>query len=94
MTWRPLSIDELREMIAHELRHCSDELRSYFASVGFEPAKWRQSPLGDEGKGFGPSRQIRGECSGTTTSRTASMYLHSPIGGLSPTTGTGVIKTS
>ena len=39
-------------MIVHELRHCSDELRSYFASVGFEPAKWRQSPWGDEGNGF------------------------------------------
>ena len=46
-------------MIAHELRHCSDELRSYFASVGFEPAKWRQSPWGDDGQGFWAVTSIR-----------------------------------
>jgi hypothetical protein len=52
MTWRPVSIEELREILARELRHCSDELRAYLSSVAFEPAKWQQSPYGDEGNGF------------------------------------------
>jgi len=52
MTWRPLTIEELREIVAHDLRHCSDELCAYFVSVGFEPAKWQQFPFGDEGNGF------------------------------------------
>ena len=52
MKWRPLSLMELREIIAHQLDHCSEELRAYLDSVAFEPAKWRQSPFGDEGSGF------------------------------------------
>ena len=52
MDWRPLRRDELHSTIERELAHCSDELRAYFVTVAFEPAKWRQSPYGDEGGGF------------------------------------------
>jgi len=45
-------MQELREIIAHELGHCPDELRTYFDSVAFEPTKWQQSPYGDIGGGF------------------------------------------
>ena len=52
MRWRPLSRAELNELIARQLVHCPDELRAYFSSTVFEPAKWRQSPYGDRGGGF------------------------------------------
>ena len=52
MNWRPLTVTELREMIARDLVECSDEHRAYFDSVAFEPAKWRQTPYGDQGGGF------------------------------------------
>ena len=52
MKWQPLLLTELREMISRDLAECPDELRAYFDSVAFEPAKWRQTPYGDEGGGF------------------------------------------
>jgi hypothetical protein len=52
MTWKPVSLTELNQIVAHELETCSDEQRAYFETVALEPAKWSQSPYGDEGGGF------------------------------------------
>jgi hypothetical protein len=52
MVWSPLSRDELQSTLRRELAECSDEQRAYFDGVAFEPAKWSQSPYGDEGGGF------------------------------------------
>jgi hypothetical protein len=52
MAWSPLSRDELQSILRRELAECSDEQRVYFDGVAFEPAKWSQSPYGDEGGGF------------------------------------------
>jgi hypothetical protein len=52
MVWSPLSRDELQSTLRRELAECSDEQRVYFEGVAFEPAKWSQSPYGDEGGGF------------------------------------------
>ena len=52
MHWTPLSREELQGTIERGLAECSDEQRAYFRTVAFEPAKWEQSPYGDEGGGF------------------------------------------
>ena len=52
MDWTPLGREQLRSIIENELADCSEELRTYFATVAFEPAKWHQSTHGDEGGGF------------------------------------------
>ena len=52
MTWKPISLAELQEMILQDLAECSEEQRSFFARFAIQPEKWRQSPYGDEGGGF------------------------------------------
>lgn len=52
MTWEPISLEDLRVLLAEELDDCPLELRDFFARVGFPPVKWRQSPWGHEGGGF------------------------------------------
>jgi hypothetical protein len=52
MTWKPVSLTELNEIVERELMECSDEQRAYFKTVAFEPTKWRQSPYGTESGGF------------------------------------------
>ena len=52
MTWTPLSLTELREIIARDLAACSNEERAYFETVAFEPTRWLQSPYGDDSGGF------------------------------------------
>ena len=52
MNWNPISRPELDELIAQDLSECSVEQRQFFANVAIEPAKWEQSPWGDDGGGF------------------------------------------
>src|SRR5262245_16874275 len=52
MTWDPIPLRELEEMIEQDLVECSDQERSFFARAAMTPEKWRQSPYGDQGGGF------------------------------------------
>jgi hypothetical protein len=52
MTWAPIDLAALQEMIQRDLAECSEQQRSFFARVAIQPEKWRQSPQGDDGGGF------------------------------------------
>jgi hypothetical protein len=52
MTWEPIPLAELEQMIERHLAECSEQQRSFFARVAIPPEKWRQSPYGDCGGGF------------------------------------------
>jgi hypothetical protein len=54
-------------MIQRDLAECSEEQRSSFARVAISPAKWRQSPYGDEGGVLGLWPSTRIAFSGSTT---------------------------
>jgi hypothetical protein len=52
MSWEPINLSDLQEMIRCDLAACSDEQRAFFARVAIQPEKWGQSSYGDEGGGF------------------------------------------
>lgn len=52
MTWQPMDLSELQEMIQRDLAACSDEERTFFTRVAIQPEKWSQSPYGDHDGGF------------------------------------------
>ena len=52
MKWQPISLDDLKSLLARELAACSDGMREFFARIRIPPVKWRQSPWGDQGGGF------------------------------------------
>lgn len=51
VAWVPINLVDLKDLIERDLSGCPD-LRAFFDSVAIEPAKWKQSPWGDEGRGF------------------------------------------
>ena len=50
--WKPIQLEDLDRIVECDLADCSDDERSYFASVAITPERWQQSPWGDEGGGF------------------------------------------
>ncbi len=52
MDWKPITRAELQEIIDRDLAECRAEERGFFRAVAIEPARWHQSPWGDEGGGF------------------------------------------
>jgi hypothetical protein len=52
MSWKPIPIAQLQQMIHEELAECSEPQRTFFAQVAIVPERWHQSPYGDEGGGF------------------------------------------
>lgn len=52
MSWAPLSLDELKALLAHELDACSADQRALFERCAIGPTKWALHPWGDEGGGF------------------------------------------
>jgi len=52
LNWAPLSEDRLRQAIADACDRMSPRQRSLWQAVEINPAKWSQSPYGDNGGGF------------------------------------------
>ena len=52
MDWAPLSEDDLRQAIADASDRMSPRQRSLWQAIAISPAKWSQSPYGDDGGGF------------------------------------------
>jgi hypothetical protein len=50
--WRPLSLTDLQAIVERDLTACSDEQRAFFRQIAIQPAKWHQSPWGDQAGGF------------------------------------------
>lgn len=52
MTWLPITLADLEQIVARELSECSRDERDLFRRASVAPAKWRQVPWGEEGGGF------------------------------------------
>jgi hypothetical protein len=52
MTFKPISLDELNDLLAHELADCPQEICDFYARNSIAPSKWQQMPWGESGGGF------------------------------------------
>ena len=52
MTWEPITLDELQQLIAAGEAKMDSSLRQIWEKVRIAPVKWQLHPWGDEGGGF------------------------------------------
>ncbi|SFH94329.1 hypothetical protein [Planctomicrobium piriforme] len=52
MSWEPISLGELNDLIEKELQDCGEQARIFFNQTRLPPAKWASNPYGNLGGGF------------------------------------------
>ena len=52
MTWDPITLSELQELMAGDLAEADDDVLAVWEEIRITPTKWSCSPMGDLGGGF------------------------------------------
>ncbi len=52
MTWKPITLSKLQELVDADLVEADDEIISQWEAIRIPPTKWSCSPMGDLGGGF------------------------------------------
>ena len=52
MTWRPITIDEINELILRTERELNGDILNFWQLIRIQPTKWNEDGYGKEGNGF------------------------------------------